>query len=161
MTEIIVKNGHTIRQVMKKMSDTGNRCLVILDNDNRLEATITDGDIRKAILNGNEFSTKIESIYNSNPVTLKENTFNENDIRDIFLKNKFDIIPVVDKNNKLKKILRWESYLVKNEKSNQKMLNIPVVIMTGGLGKRLEPFTKVLPKSLIPIHDKPVIEHIA
>jgi NDP-sugar pyrophosphorylase family protein len=66
----------------------------------------------------------------------------------------------VDDKGKLSDILLWET-VFKNDKNRQnEKLDVPVVIMAGGKGTRLEPFTKVLPKPLVPIHDKPVIEHI-
>ena len=76
------------------------------------------------------------------------------------LKNKLSIIPILDKNGNLLNYLRLSEYekIKFSEKKIFKKLSI--VIMAGGLGKRLDPFTKILPKPLIPIKDKPVIEHI-
>jgi len=66
----------------------------------------------------------------------------------------------VDEEGKLIDIIFWETIFnnEKNKKNNR--LDTPVVIMAGGKGTRLEPFTKLLPKPLVPVHDKPIIEHI-
>ena len=72
---------------------------------------------------------------------------------------KLDLIPVVDEEHKVINYITWaNSSGVK--KSKKKHLDVPVVIMAGGKGSRMEPFTKVLPKPLIPVHDKTIIEHI-
>ena len=160
MKDITVKPIITIRQSMKKMSHTGEKCLVIVDEKNTLLGTLSDGDLRKAILNGSEMSDSIQNIYQSNPTVLIDGKYNLDEAKKIFTKNKFDIIPVVDNKGKLSDILFWETVLNNgNNKQNDK-LDVPVVIMAGGKGTRMEPFTKILPKPLVPVHEKPIIEHI-
>ena len=61
---------------------------------------------------------------------------------------------------KLKNVILLESLLEENERKINKKLSLPVIIMAGGIGSRMEPFTKVLPKPLIPVNGKPIIEHI-
>mgnify|MGYP002525243316 CR=1 FL=1 len=102
----------------------------------------------------------IKNIYNSNPTVLEKGNLNIEQVKTIFLKNKFDLIPVVDKQSKIYDVLLWSEIFKNNKKNAQKKLNIFVVIMAGGKGTRMEPFTKILPKPLVPIHEKPVIEHI-
>ena len=73
-----------------------------------------------------------------------------------------DLIPILDKNQKVVNYLNREKLFSGNEQAKPELdiIDMPVVIMAGGKGTRLEPFTKVLPKPLIPVNDKPIINHI-
>jgi dTDP-glucose pyrophosphorylase len=160
MIDIAIHPYITIRQAMKKLGQSGKKCLVVIDEKNALLGTLSDGDLRKAILKGSNVSESICDIYQPKPTVLVEGKYELTEAKKLFIKNKFDIIPVVDDKGKLSDILLWET-VFKNDKNRQnEKLDVPVVIMAGGKGTRLEPFTKVLPKPLVPIHDKPVIEHI-
>ena len=161
MKDIAVKPDITIRQAMKKLSQYGKKCLVIIDETQTLLGTLSDGDLRKAILNGFMPGDSINKIYQSKPMVLFEGKYKHDEAKKLFLKNMFDLIPVVDDEGKLREVLHWETVLNNGRKKIPKnKLKAPVVIMAGGRGARLEPFTKVLPKPLVPINDKPIIEHI-
>ena len=160
MKNLTAPQNFTIREAMKKLNKSGEKCLIVIDKNDHLLGTLSDGDLRKDILSGAKMKEKIKNYYQSNPTVLKEGEFKINEAKRLFTENKFDLIPVVDNNKKLIEILLWEN-IFNNLKNNQKsLLDVPVVIMAGGRGKRLEPFTKILPKPLIPVHDKPIIEHI-
>jgi dTDP-glucose pyrophosphorylase len=160
MKDIAVQPGMTIRQAMKRMSQLGEKCLVIVDEKNTLLGTLSDGDLRKAILNGSEMNDSIQQIYQSNPTVLIDGEYEKEDIKKIFTQQRFDLIPVVNNRGELIDIFLWDKILNNGKKDQKVKLNVPVVIMAGGKGTRMEPFTKVLPKPLIPIHGKPIIEHI-
>lgn len=160
MKNITIHPDITIRQAMKKLNQCGEKCLVITDTKNMLLGTLSDGDLRKAILKGHPVRDSIKDIYHRKPTILVEGEYRLQDAKKLFTRNKFDLIPVVDVEGKLTNLLFWET-VFKNEKNNLRdNLNVPVVIMAGGKGTRMEPFTKVLPKALVPVHEKPVIEHI-
>jgi dTDP-glucose pyrophosphorylase len=160
MNELIVLSDITIKQAMKKLSTSGEKCLIVTDNKNLLLGTLSDGDLRKAILKGAEIGDSIASIYHSTPNVLVKGMYNLEQAKGIFLKNKFDLIPLVDHIGKVVDVLFWDEVFKNTQQKKYQTVNAPVVIMAGGRGTRLEPFTKVLPKPLVPIHDKPVIEHI-
>jgi len=160
MKDITAQPNITIRQAMKKLSQSGEKCLVIANERNTLLGTLSDGDLRKAILNGCEMSDSIQQIYQSNPTILIDGEYEKEDVKKIFTQNKFDLIPVVNNLGELIDIFLWDKFLNNGKKDQQEKLNVPVVIMAGGKGTRMEPFTKVLPKPLVPIHEKPIIEHI-
>ena len=160
MKDIAVQPGMTIRQAMKRMSQLGEKCLVIVDEKNTLLGTLSDGDLRKAILNGSEMNDSIQQIYQSNPTVLIDGEYEKEDIKKIFTQQRFDLIPVVNNRGELIDIFLWGEILNNGKKDQKAKINVPVVIMAGGKGTRMEPFTKVLPKPLIPIHEKPIIEHI-
>ena len=160
MKDKAVQPNITIRQAMKKISQSGEKCLVIVDEKNILLGTLSDGDLRKAILKGSEMSDSIQQIYQSNPTVLIDGEYEKEDIKKIFTQQRFDLIPVVNNRGELIDIFLWDKILNNGKKDQKVKLNIPVVIMAGGKGTRMEPFTKVLPKPLVPIQEKPIIEHI-
>ncbi len=160
MKKITALPDISIREAMKKLSASGVKCLVIINKDKELLGTLSDGDVRKAILNGISVSDLVKNIYQKNPRVLIEGNYNFKEVKKIFAENKFDIIPVVNQDGYLKDIILWESIFDNSKHKKNKSIDTPVVIMAGGKGTRLEPFTKVLPKPLVPIHDKPIIEHI-
>jgi len=160
MKDITVQPYITIRKAMKKLNQSGEKCLIITNAQKRLFGTLSDGDLRRAILKGATVGDTIEGIYQHKPTVLRHKHYDLSEAKKLFTKQKFDIIPVVDQVGKLKDILFWETVFRNGENKEKKCLDTPVIIMAGGKGTRLELFTKVLPKPLVPIHEKPVIEHI-
>jgi len=160
MKEITVQEGITIRDALKKLSQSGEKCLVITDDVKNLLGTLSDGDLRKAILKGYAIGDSINNIYQQKPTILIEGKYSLMDAKKLFTQNKFDLIPVVDGLGKLTNVLYWETVFKNGANNQMEKLDVPVVIMAGGKGSRMEPFTKVLPKPLVPVHEKPVIEHI-
>ena len=147
----------TIKKALKIISKTGKKCLVIIHN-NKLVGTLSDGDIRSALLKSFKLQDNIDKIYNKNPFFIKKTKYNLNDIKKIFIKKKYDLIPVINSLSKVIDVICWEDLFSNNIKFINKK-NFSVVIMAGGLGTRLHPFTKVLPKPLIPINGKPIIQN--
>jgi dTDP-glucose pyrophosphorylase len=158
--KITIQPNITIRQAMKQLSQSGEKCLVIVDKKEILLGTLSDGDLRKAILNGYGMSDSIQQIYQSSPTVLIDREYKKADVKRIFTQHRFDLIPVVNNQGKLIDIILWDEILKNGKKDQKEKLNVPVVIMAGGKGSRMQPFTKVLPKPLIPIHEKTIIEHI-
>ena len=161
MKKFLIDKDFTIKKAFKYLNNTSYKCLIVVEKkSNFLLGTISDGDIRKAILNGINLKDKVSKIYNNKPYYVIENSLSHQKAKEIFLKHKLPFMPIVNKENKVNNIVFWDDLFKKNNLSSSKKINIPVLIMAGGKGTRLEPFTKILPKPLIPINDKPVIEHI-
>ena len=88
-----------------------------------------------------------------------QNQYTSDEAKRILRDKKIDLIPIVDEEYKVVDYITWS--IINGRKQNKKTLcNVSVVIMAGGKGTRMEPFTSVLPNPLIPIHEKPIIEHI-
>jgi dTDP-glucose pyrophosphorylase len=159
MKDITVQPNITIRKAMKALDKTAEKCLLVIDSNKKLLGTLTDGDLRRGILSGMKFSENILECYHKNPTILTYGNFEPEDAKQLLLTKKLDLIPVLDEEHKVLDYLTW-SIINGGKKTEKKLENVPVVIMAGGKGTRMEPFTKVLPKPLVPIHDKPIIEHI-
>jgi len=157
---ITVKPTITIREAMKKLNLTGTKCLVVIDKQNNLLGTLSDGDLRKAILGGIVVNDTIKYVYQSKPYVLVVGKYSPQDAKKLFIKHTLELIPIVDDEGKLFDILLWKTVFKNGENKQYEKMDVPVVIMAGGRGSRMEPFTTVLPKPLVPIQDKPIIEHI-
>ncbi|RUM49226.1 MAG: nucleotidyl transferase [Hydrogenothermus sp.] len=159
---IFTSPEETIIQALKKLDETATKVLIVLDENQRLLGTLTDGDIRRYIIKYGKLEGTVKDIYNKNPTFLEEN-FDIEKARRIFLEKKIQLIPIVNKNKKVVSYLLWTDIFSEKEikqLTKNPQLNIPVVIMAGGKGTRLKPFTQVLPKPLIPIGTKTAVEHI-
>ncbi|NQU17113.1 MAG: NTP transferase domain-containing protein [Candidatus Saganbacteria bacterium] len=155
----LVNKKTTIKQAMKQMTEIGQKSLFVVDQKRRLLGSLSDGDVRKWIINGGSIREKITRIYNKKPRYAKKN-FELEDIKKLMLKLVISAVPVVNENNEIESIQIWEDVFANKFSMQNKPLDIQVVIMAGGKGTRLDPFTTILPKSLIPIHGKPIIELI-
>lgn len=154
--DIIIDESYTISEVIKKIDKTAKRILLV-ERDEKLVGVITDGDIRRFILKNGDLRENCKDIINRNPVTIKSE--DRDKALKIMKKYSINSVPVVDKNKKIKSVIFWdesEMYLPMFKNGEK----IPVVIMAGGLGTRLYPYTKILPKPLIPIGDIPIVERI-
>ena len=159
MKNITVKLDITIRQAMKTLDKTAEKCLLVLDEDDKLLGSLTDGDLRRSILAGANVSENISGCYHKDATTFTRGNYTQEDAIRILRDKKLDLIPIIDKDGKVVDYLTWSN--IDGGKQNKKVLDdVSVVIMAGGKGTRMEPFTKVLPKPLIPINEKTIIEHI-
>jgi dTDP-glucose pyrophosphorylase len=157
--KFVIKNDTTITNVLKIYNKYAIHSLVVVDNQDKLIGTLTEGDVRRSLLKGRKLNERINGIYNTNHKFLYSNTFKVNSIKKIFIKYDINIIPVVDQFKKIKKVYYNNKINLKKKISYLKK-NLAAVIMVGGQGKRLKPFTNILPKSLIPIGGKPIIGFI-
>lgn len=160
MKKIIITKSNTLKDSLYKLNSTGEKCLIVVDSKNRLIGTLSDGDLRKNLLLGINLNEKISNIFNKKPTFVIKDKYDLEEIKKIFLKQKYDLLPIVDKNKKVIDYLTWSKVLSKNNKKKYIKNNTSVVIMAGGKGSRLEPFTNILPKPLIPINNKTLIENI-
>jgi len=161
--DIFIDENALIKEALKKLDETSEKTLLVVDKKRHLLGTLTDGDIRRYIIRTGQLSGTIKSIYNKDPIVIKKNNVSEKRIKEIFLEKKIEVLPIVDEANKVVNYLVWTQVFSEQEKFNlfqDKKINIPVVIMAGGKGTRLAPFTYVLPKPLIPVGDKTMVELI-
>jgi len=160
MKDITIHPTATIKQAMEALDRTAEKVLLVTDNEQRLIGTLTDGDIRRYILKEQNLSGTIEKAYFRKPLFVFQEDYDTEEIKVLLREKKIDLIPLLDGNHKVVEFVTWEQAFGNNRRQKGQGLDIPAVIMAGGRGTRLEPFTKVLPKPLVPVGEKPVIEHI-
>jgi predicted transcriptional regulator len=159
---ILINADIGVKEAMQKLNETGEKILFVLDGSKRLIGTITDGDIRHGIVNGLKFNDKVEKIMQRKFISVKHDVPDaENRVKKIMVDTAIEQVPIIDDNGCIKDVIRWTDILDKTLKPTPKQtFDNPVVIMAGGKGSRLEPVTRILPKALIPVGDKPIIEII-
>ena len=159
LKKIMISENNTIIDCMKTLNKTGLKCLIVVDKHKKLLGTLTDGDIRRGILSGMDVKKKkIKTIYSKKPLYLIEGKYTNNQAKKILSKYKENLLPIVNDRNYVVSYINWSE--VFGFKKNYSLRKVTTVIMAGGLGTRMQPFTQVLPKPLIPINGKPIIEHI-
>jgi len=160
---IFIKPEATIKEAMQALGDTTERILLVVNENKKLLGTLTDGDIRRGILGGTDLSGSIEYIYNPNPISVQQDQFHNETVKELLLENRIELIPIVNNQKTVIDYITWEDLFgldLSKPKDEKKTLSLSVVIMAGGKGTRMDPFTKVLPKPLIPIGNQPIIELI-
>ena len=150
--------GVALSEALRKMDATGEKILFIVDSGGRLLGTATDGDIRRWIIDGKGLDCPVSDAMNGAPITIA-NGWDLEQVRDILVARKIDALPVLDSDGRVVSAVRWVD-LFEEHLHVPAQLGVPVVIMAGGEGSRLAPYTKVLPKPLIPLGETPIVELI-
>jgi len=146
----------TILQGLSKMDKEGVKLLFVFDKI-KFVSLLTIGDIQRAILKGASLDLSVASIIDKDKIyALKSDTVE--DIKNRMFKLRAECMPVLSDHGELIEVYFWGDFFSKN--INKEKINLPVVIMAGGKGTRLQPLTNVIPKPLIPINEKTIIEEI-
>lgn len=148
----------SIRDALRAIDENAHKTVIVINNKKYLQGIVSDGDVRRWILQNGSLEAQITQIMNKNPLILGLG-YSKKQARKIMQEQMIEILPVID-DNKLVIDVCCSSDLFENYERQKENVNSPVVIMAGGKGTRLDPFTRILPKPLIPIGEKPIIEHI-
>lgn len=148
---LVVDLNINIKSAMKILEKRATKILCFLKKD-KLYGVLTDGDIRRSLLKGFSFQDKVIKIINKKPLTLLSNSSKEQ-IKKFILREKVQVVPII-KNNKILKIVSYDDVIEPFIPSTD------VIILAGGFGKRLYPITKRIPKSLVNINNKKIIDII-
>lgn len=153
MKDFLIDENCTMLEAMAQLDKNARKVLFVI-RDNKFVAAITDGDIRRWILRKGNLEAKVFEIANYSPKYLYENE--KSFAIDFMKKHAIEALPILNSDNDIISVVLWNAQEIEPSKD----LNVPVVIMAGGLGSRLYPYTKILPKPLIPVGEIPIIEHI-
>ena len=147
----LVEKNIKIKEAMKRIDVTKPKILFVAEN-NKLIGALTDGDVRRYLMAGGSIEDSVDKACNKK---LKKIAHSKDEAINMLDKN-YIAIPIIDDKKNILDI-----YIGRKEvKTKKKKINVPVVINAGGKGTRLDPFTKILPKPLIPVGELPIIEHI-
>ncbi len=151
---IIIEETASIRQALQLL-DTSAKRVLFIERDKKLLGAVSDGDIRRWILKSGNLDEPVSTIMNRDPITLSSP--DKRQAFDQMKKLGISAIPVVNDFNEIKTIFFW---VEEDHGAIIKPIDLKVVIMAGGRGERLLPYTSIVPKPLMPIGDKAIIELI-
>ena len=151
--QAIIPGTATVLDAVKNLNDTGFRIALVVAETGRFIGTVTDGDIRRHLLHGNDLSGNVKNITNLGAIRVSTEV-SKSAIEKMAKQRGIFEIPVVNSFGKLVglNLLR--------HKFNQKFLKNKFVLMAGGLGTRMRPLTNDIPNPLVPINGVPMIQHI-
>ncbi len=156
---LFISDSTTILESLKRMDSIRRKLLIIVDKSNRYINLISIGDIQRAIIDNKDLGTTINNIKTA-PKMVASDKQSLSEIKTLMLKIRCEYMPVISSGKEIKTIYFWEDVFDKTQSRKNAQLNLPVIIMAGGKGSRLKPITNVLPKPLIPINEKTIIEEI-
>ncbi len=149
----IVNENVTVKEALESLNDlSGEKSLTlfITNEKKQLLGTLTDGDVRRGLINGLSLNHPVSEFMFRDFRFLRKNKFSVNDIDELRKKN-LNLIPLINNRNEIVRIIDLAQ--------KRTILPVDAFIMAGGEGLRLRPFTENLPKPLLKVGDKPIIEH--
>lgn len=158
LKSFITTSTISVVEAMEKIDKNTKGILFVVNDIQQLIGSITDGDIRRWLIKTGDLNASMEKYMNSNPKYLfkgdkgKTHTYME--------KYKINALPILDANMHIIDIVFYNDVIEVDKIIKDSLKNTAVIIMAGGKGTRLYPFTKILPKPLIPIGDIPILERI-
>ena len=143
----------TIQAAIHNLDQVAIKIVLVIDEDGKLEGTISDGDIRRGLLRGLTMDSPLTTVVHRNPFVVPPQ-MPRGSIEQLMVANKIQQIPVVDEHRKVVGLHVWDQI------ASPQALPNAMIIMAGGKGTRLRPHTEACPKPLLPVNGKPMLEHI-
>ena len=150
---IKLRQNATIKEALEIIDSGAMQIALVVDDNDKLLGTLTDGDIRRGILRGLDIDSSIETIVFKEPAVAKISSTKE-EILKIALSKKLHQIPIVDDNGIVLDLKEIEELVEPKIKTNR------VILMVGGLGTRLRPLTQDMPKPMLKVGNKPILQTI-
>jgi dTDP-glucose pyrophosphorylase len=143
----------TLQNVISNLVETGLQIALVVTSDGRLIGTVTDGDIRRGLLRGLNLDSQIDDVMCRTPLVAPQQFSRETALQ-IMRANSIHQLPVIDDARRVVGLHLWAELMTPMQRPNM------MVIMTGGRGTRLRPYTENCPKPMLPVGGKPMLEHI-
>ncbi len=151
--DLLLDENQTVLGALKQLDTTGHKVLFIAP-DRRLKAVVTDGDVRRHLLAGGSLHDSVSAMANYRPISVT--SAERRRAKKVIEEHAISALPIVDSNGFIVDIEFASGFDI----DISSKVCLPVVMMAGGLGTRLYPYTKILPKPLIPVGELPIAEHI-
>jgi dTDP-glucose pyrophosphorylase len=151
--QAILPTNATIGQVIHNLNRIGIKIVMVTNEEGKLEGTISDGDIRRALLKGLDLNSPINNVIHRNALVVPPE-LDRQLVKQLMVANKVQQIPVIDATHHVMGLHLWDEFTTHVARPNL------MVIMAGGKGTRLRPHTENCPKPLLAIAGKPMLEHI-
>ncbi len=161
--DLVITSSASLLYAIKQM-DKIKRKLLIVFQENKFYSLLSIGDIQRAILAGKDLgNTLVAETVKDKELFLCYESDSIDHIKKEMMAIRCEFMPILDMSHNLKKVYFWEDFFIGdivNKEQSSSLVNVPVVIMAGGEGKRLRPITNVLPKPLIPFGEKAIVQVI-
>lgn len=155
----VITQDKTLLEALNKMDELDKKLLIVFGEEENYKGLLSIGDIQRAIINNKTLETPIHKAMRSDiRVASPSDSFSA--IKEMMIEFRMELCPVVNDQNEITKVYFWEDIFGEEQIKPKAEFDLPVVIMAGGFGTRLRPLTYVIPKPLIPIEDKTMLEHI-
>jgi dTDP-glucose pyrophosphorylase len=151
--EAILPESSTIGQAISNLDQVAIRIVLVVDKAHKLVGTISDGDIRRGLLKGLDLNSPIARLVNHNALVVPPE-MSRDMVRQLMAANKIQQIPVVDGQQQVVGLHLWDEMSTSPARANL------MVIMAGGKGTRLLPYTQDCPKPMVLVAGRPMLEHI-
>lgn len=155
LKEYIINVNATVLEALNRINENAREIAFVCDEERVFYGTVTDGDVRRYLLSGGEVGGSVMCVMNRTPYVIHYPRNENIDYVKIMREKIITAIPIIDNMGKL-----IDAISVYDYKEEIPQIDVPVVIMAGGKGTRLKPYTDILPKPLIPIGNKTVTERI-
>jgi len=150
ISDYLVKYDVTVIELLEKIDQSTTQTIFVIDDDEVVIGTVTDGDIRRGLIKGHTLESAVIDFMHKSFSYLKEGENNYEKLRE-FRSRKLRVVPFVSEEGKLIKIYDFTT--------TKSILPIDAVIMAGGLGSRLQPLTNDTPKPLLKVANKEIISY--
>jgi len=162
--KLIISKEESIKQTMRNLNKTSFKILLVVEKNGALVGVVTDGDLRRGIVNGLSLSDPVKKVMQENYCYLNTSTPDiPQRARELMLEKKIEQVPILDSAGCIVDVIVISDGIEEIQKiisEEVPSIETEVVVMAGGKGTRLDPFTKILPKPLIPLEGIPIIEHV-
>lgn len=154
----LIYQKSTVVEAMQKIDINTRGILFVVKQDNKLVGVVTDGDIRRWLIKTGDLQGCVDKIMNPSPRVLYRKDVKM--AQEYMTKYHITALPIITTKGSLNDIVFLQQEITEPIEENAGLEGVTVVVMAGGKGTRLYPYTKILPKPLIPIGDIPIMERI-
>lgn len=151
--DALLQEGATIEQAIRCLNDAALQIVLVINSEGEFVGTITDGDVRRGLLRGLTVQSPTDSIVFRNSLVVTPD-MRADMVAQLMRANRIHQLPVVDERHRVVGLHLWDEITAPEQRPNL------MVIMAGGMGTRLQPYTETCPKPLLPVAGKPMLEHI-
>jgi dTDP-glucose pyrophosphorylase len=147
----LISQKENVRAALTKLNNLGlDAILFVTDENDKLLGSLTDGDVRRGFIKGLDFNSNIVEFIQPNPIFIEKDQYDIKAFHEYKLRN-YKVIPILNKSHQIVDLL--------NFRIQKSLLPIDALIMAGGEGRRLRPLTDNIPKPLLKVGDKPIIQY--
>ncbi len=161
MSDIFICEDELLITAIQRMDAISRKLLIVTDEKEHYKTLLSIGDVQRHLIKNQDFNIPVKSIIRpdrENIVVYEDDPLEE--VKKVMLEHRTEFMPVLNEDGKLIKVHYWEDIFNTAFTIAKSDLDLPVVIMAGGKGSRLKPITNIIPKPLIPLGEKPIIEMI-